>query len=129
VSPAGDVDVVFTELRIRDLNGVTRETMPVLGQRLAADWLLAGSILEYGTVRTADGEAPVVGLSLRLYEASTGRTAWSAMRVRTGEDRETLFGIGRVRSLDQLSERLVRELFKDFRLPTPVTPPATEGTR
>jgi hypothetical protein len=51
------------------------------------------------------------------------------MRVRTGEDRETLFGIGRVRSLDQLSERLARELFKGFRLPAPGTTPAAEGSR
>lgn len=129
VSPPGDVEVVFTDLRIRDLNGVTRENMPLLGQRLTADWLLAGSILEYGTVRSAEGEVPVVGLSLRLYEARTGRTAWTAMRVHTGEDREKLFGFGRVNSLDQLSERLARELFKGFRLPAPTATPVPEGGR
>lgn len=115
----GDVEAVFTELRIRDVNGVTRESMPQLGTKLDAEWLLAGTILEYGPIRSPEGDVPSVGLSLRLFEARTGRTAWSAMRVRTGEDRETLFGFGRVRSLDQLSERLVRELFTGFRLPAP----------
>lgn len=115
----GDVEAVFTELRIRDVNGVTREAMPVLGGKLDADWLLAGSILEYGSVRSPEGDVPAVGLTLRLFEARTGRTAWSAMRVRTGEDRETLFGLGRVRNLDQLTERVARELLEGFRLPVP----------
>lgn len=115
----GDVEAAFSELRVRDVNGVTRDLMPVLGGKLDAEWLLAGSILEYGSVRSPEGDVPTVGLTLRLFEARTGRTAWSAMRVRTGEDRETLFGMGRVRNLDQLSERVARELLEGFRLPAP----------
>jgi hypothetical protein len=113
----GDVEAAFTEFRIRDISGVTRDAMRQLGHRLDADWLMAGTILEYGSVRSPEGEVPSVGLTLRLYEAGTGRTAWTAMRVHTGEDRETLFGMGRVRSLDQLSEIVVRELLRGFRLP------------
>ena len=114
-----DVEQVFTELRIRDANGVTRERVPEVAAKLDARWLLAGTILEYGTVRTPDGEVPSVGVSLRLLDGRDGRTAWSAIRVRTGEDKETLFGFGRVRSLDQLSERLARELLAGFQLPAP----------
>ena len=113
----GDIEQVFAELRIRDVNGITRETVPQVAKRLDADWLLAGTILEYGAQRTPEGDVPSVGVALRLLDGRDGRTAWSAMRVRTGEDRESLFGIGRVRSLDQLSERLARELFAGFRLP------------
>jgi len=115
----GDVEAAFAEFRIRDISGVTRDAMRQLGARLDAEWLMAGTILECGSVRSPEGEVPSVGLTLRLYEARTGRTAWTAMRVRTGEDRETLFGMGRVRSLDQLSEIVVRELLRGFRLPAP----------
>ena len=114
-----DVEQVFTELRIRDASGVTRERVPEVAAKLDARWLMAGTILEYGTVRTPEGEVPSVGVSLRLLDGRDGRTAWSAMRVRTGEDQETLFGFGRVRSLDQLSERLARELLAGFQLPAP----------
>ena len=118
VSPS-DVEQAFTEFRIRDMNGVTREIVPKLAARLDARWLLAGTILEYGSLRTPDGDVPTVGISLRLIDGLDGHTAWSAMRVRTGEDRETLFGLGRVRSIDQLTERLARELLVGFRLPAP----------
>lgn len=125
----GDVDQVFMELRIRDANGVTRERVPDVARRLDAQWLLAGTILEYGSVRTADGEVPSVGITLRLLDARDGRTAWSAMRVITGDDHEGLFGMGRVRSLDQLSERLARTMLAGFRLPTAQDSSATAGAR
>jgi hypothetical protein len=113
----GDIEQVFAELRIRDVNGITRESIPRVAQRLDAEWLLAGTILEYGAQRTPEGDVPSVGVALRLLDGRNGRTAWTATRVRTGEDRESLFGIGRVRSLDQLAEQLARELFAGFRLP------------
>ncbi|MFM7231749.1 MAG: hypothetical protein ACKO3S_07175 [bacterium] len=116
--PPGDVDAVFMELRIRDANGVTRDRVAEVASRLDAQWLMAGSVLEYGAVRTPEGEYPSVGVSLRLLDARDGRTAWSAMRVITGQDRESVFGMGRVRNLDQLTERLARELLAGFRLPT-----------
>lgn len=114
---SGDVDEVFMALRIRDANGVTRARVREVAERLGARWLLAGTILEYGSVRSPDGEVPAAGLTLRLLDGRDGRTVWSAMRVMTGEDHETMFGLGRVRSLDQLSERLARTLFAGFRLP------------
>ena len=126
VEPA-DVEQVFTRLRIRDANGVTRDRVPELAAQLDARWLMAGTILEYGLIKTPEGEVPSIGLTLRLIDGRDGRTAWSAMRVRTGEDRETVFGIGRVRSLDQLTERLARELLADFRLPAPGDTTANPG--
>lgn len=126
VQPA-DVEQVFTDLRIRDVNGVTRSLVPEVAGRLDARWLMAGTILEYGQMKTSDGEVPSIGLTLRLIDGRNGRTAWSAMRVRTGEDHETLFGFGRVRSLDQLTERLAREMLAGFRLPAPGDTLASPG--
>ncbi len=117
--PPGDVEQVFTELRFRDANGVTRDRVAEVAARLDARWLMAGTILEYGNLKTPEGDVPSVGLTLRLIDGRDGRTAWSAMRVRTGEDHEKIFGFGRVRSLDQLTERLVREILAGFRLPAP----------
>jgi hypothetical protein len=126
VQPA-DIDQVFTRLRIRDASGVTRDRVPELAAQLDAQWLMAGTILEYGLIKTPEGEVPSVGLTLRLIDGRDGRTAWSAMRVRTGEDRETVFGFGRVRSLDQLTERLAREILANFRLPAPGDTTANPG--
>ncbi len=117
--PPGDIEQVLTTLRIRDANGVTRDRVREVAGQLDAEWLMAGSILEYGSIRSPEGDVPSVGLTLRLIDGRNGRTAWSAMRVRTGEDHEKIFGFGRVRSLDQLTERLAREILAGFRLPAP----------
>ncbi len=113
----GDVEGVFTVLRIRDATGLTSDRVPEVASRLGARYLLAGTLLEYGSVRSPDGDVPTVGVSLRLIDGKNARVVWSAMRVRSGEDRETMFGWGRVRSVDQLADRIARELLRDFRLP------------
>ncbi len=125
----GDVDQVFMELRIRDVNGVTRDRVRDVAERLDARWLLAGTILEYGSVRSPEGEVPAVGVTLRLLDGRNGRTAWTAMRVMTGQDHETLFGMGRVSSIDQLAEQLARRLFAGFKLPTASDTLSSHGAR
>jgi TolB-like protein len=123
----GDVEAVFTVLRIRDATGLTRDRVPEVAAKLDARYLLAGTILEYGMTRSPDGDVPTVGVSLRLIDGRDARVVWTAMRVRAGDDRETLFGWGRVRSLDQLGERIAREVFDGFRLPVEGDTAATGG--
>jgi hypothetical protein len=85
-----------------------------LGASLGADGLLVGSVLAYG-YRSEDGDAvPEVSLSLRLIQVPGGRVLWSAVHHRDGDDRETLFGLGRVTGLERLAEETVRELMSTF---------------
>jgi hypothetical protein len=85
-----------------------------LGTSLGADGLLVGSVLAYG-YRSEDGEAvPEVSLSLRLLQVPGGHVLWSAVHHRDGNDRETLFGLGRVTGLERLAEETVREIMSTF---------------
>jgi len=98
-----------------------------IASRLRARWLVTGSILEYGTVRTPDGEMPSVGITLRMLDGRDARVVWSAMKVAGGQDRETVFGWGREASLDRLAERTAREMFKGFALPAAAGDSVTGG--
>lgn len=60
-----------------------------LGELLQADTLLVGKVTDYG-YKQGLGQRPVVGMSLRLIEASSGRVLWNAARVDTGS--ANLFG-------------------------------------
>ena len=115
----GDVEARLSEYRIRTSGMLTTEQAVKLAGRLRADYLMTGTILEFGTVHTPEGDVPSVGVSMRLLSNADGRVVWTAMRIRTGDDRETVFNWGRERSLERLTERTAAELFKRFRLPAP----------
>ncbi len=120
----GDVEAGMRDLRIRTSGMLTSDQAAKLASRLNVRYLLTGTILECGMVRTPDGEVPSVGLSLRMLRGVDGRVTWNAMRVRTGDDRETLFGWGREISLERLTQRALEDMLRKFPLPaaTPAAP-------
>lgn len=124
----GDVEAGMRDLRIRTSGMLTTDQAVKLAARLKARWLVTGTILECGTVRTPDGDVPSVGLSLRMLSGEDGRVTWNAMRVRTGDDRETVFGWGRELSLERLTQRALEEMLRRFPLPAATAAPDTGGT-
>lgn len=116
VEPA-EADAAIVEARVRTSLSMTRDQVQKIAERSGARWLLAGTIIECGTARTPDGEVPTVSLALRLVDGRTGRVRWTDMRSRSGEDRETLFGWGRVTNLERLAQETARDLVAAIRLP------------
>lgn len=117
VEEPGEVDAVLAEARVRSTGIMTRDQTMRVSERLGVRWLLAGTALEYGRVRTPDGDVPTVGLSLRLLDGRSGRVVWADQRFRSGEDRETVFSWGRVNDISQLASRTAAELLDGIRLP------------
>ncbi len=113
----GDVEAGLSEYRIRTSGMLTTEQTVKLAARLRASYLMTGTVLEYGAVKTPEGDVPSVGVSMRLLSGTDGRVVWTAMKVRTGEDHQTVFEWGRVRSLERLTEQTAVEMFKRLRLP------------
>jgi hypothetical protein len=66
-------------------------------------------------VQTGEGPVPSVGASLRLVQAASGRVWWAGVHFRSGEDKESVFGWGRVRSPERLVSELAAEMLRDFR--------------
>lgn len=125
VVPPAEVDAALEEMRIRDSGALVGSALAEFGRRVHARYLLTGTVLESATVRTADGDVPSVGLSLKLMEAPTARVLWTRMKFRTGDDHETLFGWGRVYSAQKLTADLVADLLHD--MPGPPADTAASG--
>lgn len=53
------------------------------GSLVGAPYLLTGRVTEY-TYKAGVGETPVIGVTARLLDASTGAVVWSATRTATG---------------------------------------------
>jgi len=82
-----------------------------LGEAMGANALLVGSVLANGYRQEAWGESvPEFAVSLRLLEVPGGKLIWSASHSRDGSDGETLFGIGRVSTLEQLVSLSLEEV-------------------
>jgi len=91
-----------------------------LGTELGVQGLVVGSVLAYGM---RDGNVPQVSLSLRLLQVPGGRVIWTAVHSRDGEDRESIFGFGRVESLQNLAAETVKEAVSTFPKVVPAPPP------
>lgn len=114
----GEVENSMTDLRIRSSSSLTKDQITQCAAGLGVRWLLAGDVLECGTVRTPDGDVPTFALALRLIDGTNGRVRWTDMLARSGEDHETVFGWGRETSLDKLMDRTTRELIARVRIPS-----------
>ena len=124
----GQVDAILVELRIRSAGSLTTEQVLKLAGRLNVRWIVAGTLLECGTIRTPDGDIPTVGLSLRVLDGRSGRVVWADLRSTTGQDHETIFGWGREEDLDRVASATAGELINRIRTPeTPDSLSSTEG--
>jgi len=113
----GTVDMALSDARVRSTGMLSREQIRMLSGELETRWLLTGSALEFGHVRTPDGEVPSVGIALRLIDGHSGRVRWADQRYRNGDDRETVFGWGHESDADRLAQQTLTELVQGLRLP------------
>ena len=114
VPEAGLVEDAMDSLGIRNGGSLRRDQVKALGERLHVEYLLTGTLLESGTVRTGDGEVPSVGAALKTIEVATTRAVWAQVKFRTGEDRETVFGWGREKNPQILAGSLAHDMIADF---------------
>lgn len=104
--------VVHAELLRRRIvipGGVTLDTARFLLGGLEVDYVVAGTVDTYGEARWGEA-APVVGFTVTMLEASTGRIAWQSSSRGRGSDGVLLFRWGFVRTASELTCRLMREV-------------------
>jgi hypothetical protein len=121
----GEVEAVMESLRVRPTGSLTTEQRGQFGARLRAAYFVVGTVLESGVSHTPDGDVPAVAVVLRLIDVASGQVEWAERCVRTGDDRERVFGWGRELNRDRLASTLAVDILRSFRIPAAV--PATPG--
>ncbi len=110
----GQVMAAISQARVRLATSIPKETVIQLGQDLEVDLFMIGVVHEYKMQRLTgaggSGEIPVVSLSLRIIDSKTGNVVWAVNSNRRGNDRESVFGVGRVQSLNELAGHIAMEL-------------------
>ncbi|UCD64860.1 MAG: hypothetical protein JSW34_05350 [Candidatus Zixiibacteriota bacterium] len=103
------------QFRIRSSTLLTDEQIDSLAASLDLSFILVGSALEYEEFdNNYLGRVPQVSFNCRLIDCATGKTVWVATSNRSGDSGELVFGIGAVRSADDLARRMVSEAVDDL---------------
>ena len=122
---SGEVEAVMESLRVRPTSSLDAEDRTEIARRLRAAYLMVGSVLEYDMAHTPDGDVPSIALTLKVIDAASGRVVWADLGVRTGDDRERIFGWGRERSRERLGAVMAEEILRGLEFPAAAPlPPA-----
>ena len=110
----GEVEKVLIDERVRNTGEIEIAVAKKLGEKLNADYLILGSVVEYKLVRIGNNDYPVIGITARAIDTKTGQLVWSDHKYGRGNQREKVFGIGRIVSFSELSELIVEKLVISF---------------
>jgi hypothetical protein len=95
VIPPGEVARGISRVNIERPATPTAEEIVKLAKNLNADAVIAGTVSEYGEVRSGTTSANVISASLQMMEAQTGKVVWSASSTKGGiTTTDRLFGGG-----------------------------------
>jgi TolB-like protein len=108
----GLVETVILEKRLRFTDRLSLEQLQEMGERLSVEYLLVGTVNEFDFVNDGNVRLPSVSISLRIVTCANGKMVWASTHSKRGDDAETVFGLGRVESLEQLAAKTVREMTK-----------------
>jgi hypothetical protein len=110
LASSGEVEAVIAQEPWLLLDRIPADILDRFGAELDARALLVGSVLAYGYREFGSERVPEFSVVLRLLETPGGKSLWSISYSRDGRDRERVFGIGRIESLDRLVEDSIREI-------------------
>ncbi|MDP1854060.1 MAG: CsgG/HfaB family protein [Candidatus Omnitrophota bacterium] len=108
----GEVQKAMRDGKVRKDEDLSLENIKSIGQLTGADVLLMGVVEEYKIdSSTLLGEkvfVPEASVSLRLVSVKDGSIVWSVNHHRRGDDRVTIFGMGRVDSISTLTDIIIK---------------------
>ena len=110
VIPDGDVREVYKQLRMYRRNLPNEFQMQTIGNRLDAQLIIIGDIVEMAEVDTGYYVDTRLTVSVRIYKASTGNLLWSTYHKRKGEEYRNIMHYGRVNTITGLSRRMANEI-------------------
>lgn len=114
----GAVTAALSEERVRLATSIPRETIQALGKKLGVDLFMVGIVHEYEMQMASgaggSGQIPVIAITLRIIDTATGEIVWAINAARSGSDKETVFGIGKIRSLNTLADDMSKQIARAF---------------
>jgi len=109
----GNIKSFLVSERIIVRTGVDLNTIKLMGKRLGVDAVIIGWIEEFvGIEEKQRGVIPLVSISSRMVDVRTGKILWMAQHRRTGDDYINVLDFGKVRSVGELTKKVVLEMIE-----------------
>ncbi|MBP7147965.1 MAG: penicillin-binding protein activator LpoB [Acidobacteria bacterium] len=110
VLPPGEVARGLGRARVANPAQPTPEEVTSLAKELGANAVIAGTVREYGEVRSGNASGNVIALSLQMFEADSGRLIWSASSSKGGiTAKDRMLGTGG-EPMNDVTEQAVHDL-------------------
>jgi len=109
----GNVKKFIVRERIIIRKGIGSDHIKLIGKRLNVDAVIIGCVKKYkseGKKKTT--RIHVISVDARMIHTDSCSILWIGQNYRRGDDYETIFGIGRIKSLADLSRKVVNELIE-----------------
>ena len=108
--PEGDILQLYKQFRIYPKNQPDERLLPMMAQRLEAQFVVTGDIQKMTEIDTGREVKTELTVLLNIYDGSTGKLLWSTYHKRRGEEYQNVLHYGRVNSLSGLSRRMANEI-------------------
>jgi TolB-like protein len=109
----GNIRSFLVSERIIVRTGLDLDTIKLMGKRLGVDAVVLGQVEEYaGAEEARRGMVPTVSISARMVDAQTGEILWMAQYRRTGDDYIKVLDFGKIRSVGELTNKVVGEMIE-----------------
>ncbi len=104
-----DTNRFMQKERVRSTANMPKEVLLKAKKELSADYVLLGTIHNFYA-----SENPQAGISARLIEPESGEIVWADYSSHAGEDFVKLLGLGAIKDIDRLVQRVVERLLGSF---------------
>ncbi len=109
----GNIKSFLVSERIIIRTGIDLDTIKLMGKRLNIDAVVLGQVEEYvGSNETRGGVVPLVSIGSRMVDADTGKILFMAHHRKTGNDYIKVLDFGKIRSVGELTKRVVGEIIE-----------------
>ena len=102
-----ELERFFIKKRIRNIGSIGRATVREMGKALGADAIIIGSINEL-----SGDKNPKVDISVQMIDTLDSSIIWMNSVSISGDDFATVFGLGKIKSIEKLVEIAIKDLFK-----------------
>ena len=109
VEEPGNIMQFYRQERLRYLGEIDLHELEILGRRLRLDGVIVGTVVAFDDGRRGP---PLVEISARLLEPSSGSIVWAMEKKRQGDDYRIIFDFGEVMTATTLARRVAREMLK-----------------
>lgn len=95
--------------RVRSTGYISKEFAAKAAEELKVNSIMVGSINTF-----LINDNPIFGISARLINATDNVILWAEHASATGEDFTTIFGLGTIKNIEELSIKVIKKMFDSF---------------